>query len=102
MKARAIEEGTCAAECGEPIRPGDVVVHVDDEPVHEACEAKALDLRAHAHDECDAEIYSWDYFSVDAVDPYWIRCGRVGPHEEHEDSNTGAKWRDDGDGPVAA
>lgn len=57
---------------------------------------------AAAHDEedatasepCDSEIWSWSRFSPDAVDPYWIRCGLIGPHTEHEDSNTGAHWTD--------
>lgn len=29
--------GRCAAECGERIKPGDVVEYVDDQLVHEGC-----------------------------------------------------------------
>lgn len=43
---------------------------------------------------CTEEIWSWTYFTAEQVDPYWIRCTAVGPHDEHEDSNTGAKWKD--------
>lgn len=34
--------GNCAAECGEEIVPGDRVVYVDDELVHEECETDGL------------------------------------------------------------
>lgn len=41
---------------------------------------------------CNAEIWSWDIFRHQQVDPYWMRCHRVGKHDEHENSETGAKW----------
>jgi len=41
---------------------------------------------------CDAEIHSWERFTPDQVDSYWIRCSRVGPHDDHEDSDTGLTW----------
>lgn len=41
---------------------------------------------------CTVEVLSWDLFNERQVDRYWIRCNRVGPHLEHEDSNTGAHW----------
>lgn len=44
------------------------------------------------HEPCDEEKWSWDLFSTEAVDPYWMRCHLVGPHETHENSETGAKW----------
>lgn len=35
-------EQRCAADCGKAIVPGDAVVYVDDELVHEDCEELAL------------------------------------------------------------
>lgn len=46
------------------------------------------------HGPCEAEIHSWTYFTPEQADSYWIRCGLLGPHTEHEDSNTGAHWTD--------
>ncbi len=43
-------------------------------------------------DPCDAEMWSWDYFRHQQVDAYWMRCHRVGKHDEHENSETGAHW----------
>lgn len=44
---------------------------------------------------CEAETWSWKYFSTEVVDGYWIRCTLTGPHDEHADtSNTGLTWRD--------
>lgn len=44
---------------------------------------------------CDAEMHTFDYFkSHHDIDGYWMRCDLIGPHEEHENSHTGAKWRD--------
>jgi hypothetical protein len=34
--------GKCAAACGSPIEPGDLVVYVDDKLVHEECEERAI------------------------------------------------------------
>lgn len=45
-----------------------------------------------APEPCEAEIHSWSYFSSEAVDSYWMRCDRLGPHDEHENSETGAHW----------
>lgn len=47
-----------------------------------------------ANDACTSEKHSWDYFKPEQVDSYWMRCHRLGPHDEHENSETGAKWRD--------
>lgn len=44
-------------------------------------------------EECREEVWSWDYFSAQAVDGYWIRCGLLGSHLEHEDSHTGLTWK---------
>lgn len=49
---------------------------------------------AAASEPCDSEIWSWTYFRHGQVNPYWIRCGLIGPHDLHEDSNTGAHWTD--------
>lgn len=44
---------------------------------------------------CTAEKWSWDLFRAEQVDPYWMRCHLLGPHDEHENSETGAKWKAD-------
>ncbi len=41
---------------------------------------------------CKAEIWSWDIFRHQEVDPYWMRCHRIGAHDKHENSETGATW----------
>lgn len=41
---------------------------------------------------CKAVFWSWDIFRHQEVDPYWMRCHRVGVHHEHENSETGATW----------
>ena len=43
---------------------------------------------------CDVETWSWEHFNQEQMDGYWIRCTQVGPHDEHEDANTGLTWRD--------
>lgn len=43
--------------------------------------------------QCDEETLSWDHFTPDQVDRYWIRCTLSGPHDEHEDEHTGLTWR---------
>lgn len=45
-----------------------------------------------AHEPCDAETHSWDHYPVVTVDPYWMRCHRLGPHTEHENRETGTIW----------
>lgn len=42
---------------------------------------------------CKSDIWSWSVFSDNAVDPYWIQCTLIGNHTEHENSETGVKWR---------
>lgn len=37
MTFTAKYDGTCAAECGERVHPGDRVKYVDDQLVHEGC-----------------------------------------------------------------
>ena len=44
------------------------------------------------YEPCDAEIWSWEIFQPEQVDPYWMRCHLLGPHDEHENSETGATW----------
>lgn len=41
---------------------------------------------------CGEQMWSWDYFRHGQVDAYWMRCDRVGKHDEHENSETGARW----------
>jgi hypothetical protein len=48
--------------------------------------------------ECESTMHTWTYgFSPNAVDSYYMTCDLTYPHDEHENSHTGAKWRD----PVA-
>ena len=41
---------------------------------------------------CGAEMWSWDYFRSEQVDSYRMRCHLIGAHDEHENSENGAKW----------
>ena len=41
---------------------------------------------------CSAEMWSWDYFRHQQVDAYWMRCHKLGKHDEHKNSETGAHW----------
>lgn len=50
------------------------------------------DCDPRSSEPCHEEIHSLDYFRAQQVDSYWIVCTKVGPHDEHEDSNTGAHW----------
>lgn len=56
--------------------------------------ARDAELHAIATEPCDAETWSWDHFRDSQVDPYWIRCKALGPHEEHEDSDAGLTWKE--------
>lgn len=42
---------------------------------------------------CKAETHSWSHYQPEQIDSYWIRCTRLGEHDEHEDSHTGLRWR---------
>ena len=42
---------------------------------------------------CDEEIRTWDVFTPEQIDPYWMKCDRLGPHTEHHNGETGATWR---------
>lgn len=42
---------------------------------------------------CTAETRSWDHFTPEQADSYWIRCTLSGPHDEHKDEHTGLTWR---------
>ena len=46
-----------------------------------------------AHEDCGEQLFSWDYFKQNQVDGYWMSCDLLGPHDEHENSHTGAKWK---------
>lgn len=41
---------------------------------------------------CEVETRSWDHFTPEQMDSYWIRCTLSGPHDEHKDENTGLTW----------
>lgn len=41
---------------------------------------------------CAEEKHSWDYFRPEQMDSYWMRCDKLGPHDKHENSETGAHW----------
>lgn len=43
-------------------------------------------------DECTEETYSWWHFTPEQLDPYWIRCTLVIPHDVHQDEHTGLTW----------
>lgn len=45
---------------------------------------------------CNAELWSWEYYRPEQVDPYWMRCHLLGAHDEHENSETGARWPAEG------
>ncbi|GIM88874.1 hypothetical protein Ato02nite_006670 [Paractinoplanes toevensis] len=45
--------------------------------------------------QCTEETRSWDHFTSEQADSYWIRCTLSGPHDEHEDEHTGLTWRTD-------
>ena len=58
----------------------------------DALEAASSQAAPEGDDEpCGDELWSWDYFQPEQVDPYWM-CHRLGPHEEHKNSETGAHW----------
>lgn len=54
------------------------------------------DVNARLADGCTAETRSWDHFTPEQMDSYWIRCTLADPHDEHEDENTGLTWRTGG------
>lgn len=56
-----------------------------------------IELRAAAKEPlvpCQAETRSWDHFTPEQMDSYWIRCTLWGPHDEHKDEHTGLTWVD--------
>lgn len=79
-----------SARPGGPITltQGAEMIVVDAEVLH-----AILDEHDPAPESCEAELHSWDHFSREQVDQYWMRCDRLGPHDEHENSETGATWR---------
>lgn len=44
--------------------------------------------------ECKSLIYSTWKLDPNHYDGYWMECGKIGPHTEHEHSDTGVKWND--------
>lgn len=74
-------------------REGEVVQEVlfgREETERIAEELAAFEVKA--AEPCTAETPSWDHYSPDLIDSYWIRCTELGPHEKHRDSNTGLTW----------
>lgn len=66
-----------------------VVVNGDQELAERICTLlNAQPLRA-----CAEETRSWDHFTPEQTDNYWIRCTLSGPHAEHKDEHTGLTWR---------
>lgn len=55
-----------------------------------------------APEPCQAETHSWQHFTAEQVDSYWIRCTLQGPHDEHQDEHTGLAWRRAEGGPETA
>lgn len=41
---------------------------------------------------CQEETHSWQHFTAEQADSYWIRCTLQGPHGEHQDEQTGLTW----------
>lgn len=48
--------------------------------------------RAVSGEPCTAETWSWNHFTPNQMDPYWIRCTLAIEHDRHEDQNTGLTW----------
>ena len=44
--------------------------------------------------ECDDEINSWDVFTPNQIDYYWLQCNLEQDHEGlHKNSETGGTWQ---------
>jgi len=48
-----------------------------------------------ASEPCVSEAHTWSTLglSPDRYDAAWLRCKKVGPHDEHEDGTFGFKWQ---------
>ena len=42
--------------------------------------------------EATDEAFAGAGVTKQEVDAYWMRCPLIGPHEKHENSETGATW----------
>lgn len=42
---------------------------------------------------CDEETWSWEHFTHQQADGYWIRCDVLGQHDVHKDEHTGLTWK---------
>lgn len=69
------------ARCGWCVAEGVACPHHKTGP-------RAADLKP-----CSAETWSWDHFTPEQMDGYWITCDLQGPHDEHKDEHTGLTWR---------
>jgi hypothetical protein len=76
-----------------PTSPDPAQARVDDVALEAAVAAiRRLHHPVPADEACDSETWSIDHYGQ-AVDPYWIRCGLRGQHDEHGDpGNTGCTW----------
>jgi hypothetical protein len=67
------------------------------ERVHETRDAPS-GLRpapsAEPDEQCSAETRSWDHYTPEQSDSYWIRCTLWGAHGMHKDEHTGLTWVD--------
>ncbi len=90
--------GVCCGRLGHDCKRGHLVAVVVDggeelaERIVRGLHLLALSERL-APKSCTAETRSWDHFTPEQVDSYWIRCTLTGSHDEHEDENTGLTWR---------
>lgn len=57
----------------------------------ELIELRALRL-SDLPEACRAETWSWEHFTDEQMDGYWIVCDLQGPHDEHKDEHTGLTW----------
>lgn len=91
-----IVEKAARAVMDTPFIPGNVsaMARIALEAAAPLIVAREQELHAIATEPCDAETWSWDHFRDWQVDPYWIRCKALGPHDEHEDSDTGLTWKE--------
>jgi hypothetical protein len=63
------------------------------ETVGMVCQTCGTDYAPEPLRGCTEETRSWDHFTPEQADSYWIRCTLSGPHDEHKDENTGLTWR---------
>lgn len=90
-------EAASSAVAEEHAQWGDACGPAGFERVARAVLAAADAVEVEYTKPCTAEIHSWERFRPEQTDSYWIRCKLAGPHEQHEDSDTGLRWEVAGD-----